>query len=71
MANTTKHKIIGRLRAGLSPNKKEELYIKRIDNRHNFFDDRDKKHNERLNGRIKIIPHKPLNNAQTVRSSIQ
>ena len=41
MANTTKHKIIGRLRAGLSLNKKEELYIKRIDNRHNFFDDRE------------------------------
>ena len=42
MANTTKHKIIGRLRAGLSLNKKEELYVKRIDNRHNFFDDRER-----------------------------
>ena len=42
MANTTKHKIIGRLRAGLSLSKKEELYIKRIDNRHNFFDDRER-----------------------------
>ena len=52
MSNTTKHKIIGRLRAGLSLNKKEELYVKRIDNRHNFFDDRAKenhiKHKTRL-----------------------
>ena len=39
MSNTTKHKIIGRLRAGLSINKKEELYVRKIDNRHNFFDD--------------------------------
>ena len=42
MANTTKHKIIGRLRAGLSINKKEELYVRKIDNRHNFFDDRER-----------------------------
>ena len=42
MSNTYKHKIIGRLRAGLSINKKEELYVKKIDNRHNFFDDRER-----------------------------
>lgn len=42
MSNTYKHKTLGRLNAGLSVNKKAELYIKRIDNRHNFFDDREK-----------------------------
>ncbi len=42
MSNTYKHKIIGRLRAGLSINKKEELYVRKIDNRHNFFDDRER-----------------------------
>ena len=42
MSNTHKHKIIGRLRAGLSVNKKEELHVRKIDNRHNFFDDRER-----------------------------
>ena len=37
MAHTYKHKTIGRLRAGLSISKKEELYVRRIDNRHNFL----------------------------------
>ena len=45
MANTTKHKIIGRLRAGLYINKKEELYVRKIDNSHNFFDDRERENN--------------------------
>ena len=42
MSNTYKHKILKRLRAGLSINKKEELYVRRIDYRHNFFDDRER-----------------------------
>jgi hypothetical protein len=41
MSNTYKHKTLGRLNAGLSINKKEELYVRKIDNRHNFFDDRE------------------------------
>ena len=52
MSNTTKHKIIGRLRAGLSLNKKEELYVKRIDNRHNFFDDREKENHIKYKTRL-------------------
>ena len=52
MAHTYKHKILGRLNAGLSINKKEELYVRKISNRHNFFDDREKenhiKHKTRL-----------------------
>jgi hypothetical protein len=42
MSNTYKHKTLGRLRAGLSINKKEELYVRKISNRHNFFDDIEK-----------------------------
>ena len=42
MSNTYKHKTLGRLNAGLSINKKEELYVRKIDNRHNFFDDRER-----------------------------
>ena len=42
MSNTYKHKTLGRLRAGLSIKNKEELYVRKIDNRHNFFDDREK-----------------------------
>ena len=38
MANTYKHKTIGRVKAGLPITKKGWLYIRRIDNRHNFFD---------------------------------
>ena len=34
MSNTYKHKILGRLKTGLSINKKEELYVRKIDNRH-------------------------------------
>ena len=41
MAHTYKHKAIGRVRAGLSIDEKDKLYINRIDNRHNFFDDRE------------------------------
>ncbi len=41
MAHTYKHKAIGRVRAGLSIGEKDKLYINRIDNRHNFFDDRE------------------------------
>ena len=52
MSNTYKHKIIGRLRAGLSINKKEELYVRKIDNKHNFFDDREREN---------IIKHKTRN----------
>lgn len=53
MAHTYKHKIIGKLRAGLSISKKEELYVRRIDNRHNFFDDREKEN--RIKYKIRLI----------------
>ena len=52
MAHTFKHKIIGRLRAGLSINKKEELYVRKIDNRHNFFDDREKENHIKYKTRL-------------------
>ena len=52
MSNTYKHKTLGRLNAGLSINKKEELYVRKIDNRHNFFDDREKENHIKYKTRL-------------------
>lgn len=54
MANTYKHKTIGKLRVGLPITLKEDLYIRRINNRHNFFDDREKQN------RIKYLERKAV-----------
>lgn len=54
MANTYKHKTLGRLKAGFPTTNKEDLYVRRIDNRHNFFDDREKQN------RIKYLERKAV-----------